>query len=331
MTQETGFKGPRHRRKPTEVAEDSKSNKIISRSVFSTRRIVLATLVAALGGEALYLSNRQEANRAQTNTDRRKLDEEYLEKIDEFIGNMEAGYLDFGRTLKSKLASIHNEYFRDLIINTFALVQKNESSFDTNYLRFVQHALRAGRDITCLDKDISPFFYNIVIPQHLTEQGLLARFTGALRVMQVKSDFDPKNNIDNFLFMHELVHVEQDNEIRRSKNTKAEYCDKEKDKTKDLTLDESYAYASVIEGSNAYLDGLLEKSFKNHKAAERPSVDPLVSEIMQKLNARGDQEREVKNLIVLSMVYYSEGGAKGEHLPPVFVKFIYDRIMREKR
>lgn len=323
MARETGPRGPKFRRKPTGVDKDSKIN---AKSIFSIRNVVLASLVAALGIGVFVAKNQSEKERStQTSVVRGVSDAEYLAKTDVIIGKIEAGYLNFGRALKPKLASMSNNYLRDLIANTFNIVERNESNADKNYVRFRQHFPRAAEDITILDKDFAHFFYYVLSPKYMKEQHSNARFQGPIRVMQLRSDMDMENTIDRLTAMHELVHTEQDDEIRRSKKTKKEYYDQETVFGLDSTSRESYARACEVEAANAYLDGMLEKAFKNRPISEIPTdVDNLANEIMQKLNAREDQKGNIIGLIKLSIVYYINGGAQEEHLPQMFVKFVHD-------
>lgn len=318
MSKEKSPNGSRLKKRPTEIDEGSGS-------IFSMRNVVFAALITALAGGVIDTGKRQEVKSTQASADHKKAYKENLEKTDELIGKIESGYLDFGEALKPKLASINNKYLRDLITKTFGLVETNVGNTDKNYVRFLHHFPQAGKDIAYLDKDFIPFFYYVMSPEYMIKQNSNARFTGPLRILQVKSDLDPGNLINMVTLMHELVHAEQDNEIRRNKLTKKEYYDQERVLTIDTLPRESYARACEVEAANAYLDGMLERLFKHRSLSELPrEVGTLANEIMPKLNAREDQKKEIIGLIKLSIVYYINGGAQEERLHPMFVQYVHE-------
>lgn len=338
MSKEGSPKRPKISRKPKDVPGNSKADSVIASSIFSIKNLAWASLSVFLAAGSIYtIDNWQSKNNSNTRADTDKSFEEELENLDKIIAEVESGYLDFGKNLESKVDSIKNKYLRDLIINTFEIAKRNGGNPDKNYIRVMSRHSQSIRNGTFLDKDFPFFFYDIRSPKYMDEHDAKALFKGPVRVMQIRSDFDSKSVIDNLTYLHEIVHVQQDDEIRLSKKTREEYFNQEKSSV-NKTARESYAYACGVEAANVYLDGMLEKLFKNTKAVEfsmgadgspiveisQEVVDSLVIEISQKLNARGNQKLDIQNLIVLSMLYYSNEGSQNEHLPPMFVKYIND-------
>ena len=233
------------------------------------------------------------------------------------IQKIENHYEEFGKNLRPKLEVMKNKYFKELILGTFYKVRTNRTNIHKN-----------GASPTLdLPKDFTGFSYHFLDPQILEKDGAAAaRFTGPMRIVQLKANFDSQNTFDLFTFMHELIHAEQDDDDRKGKKTKAEYINKAMHLSKDdIVKKESQARACEIELANAFLDGKLESSFKNRPVFSNPKVgDPLVQELLLKFNARKDQEQKALNLIGLAMTYYSEGGAQEEKLPPQFTKDIGD-------
>ena len=56
------------------------------------------------------------------------------------------------------------------------------------------------------------YFYDFLNPK----EGINASFAPLFRTLQLSPKYDPKNLLDNFIIMHELVHVAQDNVDRQT-------------------------------------------------------------------------------------------------------------------
>jgi len=247
---------------------------------------------------------------------------EAIESADKVIQAYESGYIGFIRSNKEKIDRIKSPYFRKLILETADLVQKNSKNPDKNFSRFLQKHPQLNTDNRYLNKDISQFFYYaesgefVSVPQAVRAN---AAFSPPVRVMKIRNKFDRNNLLHQVSYMHELIHVLQDDEFRRNSDTKDEYYDKVlRYNSERIKLMEAYTKVAEIELLNVFSDGMLEK-LPHPRQIDLDNFD--FTKLLRILNLSNTDIPRLQNVILFASPYFFEGGAKGNKLPDLFVKF----------
>lgn len=299
---------------------------LLDQSVDRRTALKLTGLFAVLLNSACKGKSKKEPTEA-TREKRREVSPESIERSDKVIGAYEKGYEEFGKLVNEKVNSISNPYFKWLIAETFKLVAKNSKSSDKNYLRFVQKNPEVRKNRRFLDKDHDKFYYYVNFSRFVNVPGgrSNAAFGAPVRIMQISSHYDSQNLLNQITFMHELIHVIQDDEVRKEKATKKEYYDQELSFDKERFVDrEAIARAAEIELANALLDGYLQETLSKENFGKKRVDYPM---LMRKLKIPRTDFGRLKALVMRAVIYYYNGGAVDNKLPPLFVKYVRKRLI----
>jgi hypothetical protein len=282
----------RSEQEPAAIADS-----LLDRSVDRRTALKLTGLFAVLLNSACKGKSKKEPTKA-TRERRREVSPESIERSDKVIGAYEKGYEEFGKLVNEKVNS-----------------------------RFVQKNPEVRRNRRFLDKDHDKFYYYVNFSRFVNVPGgrSNAAFGAPVRVMQISSHYDSQNLLNQITFMHELIHVMQDDEVRKEKATKKEYYDQELSFDKERFVDrEAVARAAEIELANALLDGYLQKTLSKENFGKKKVDYPM---LMRKLKIPRTDFGRLKALVMRAVIYYYNGGAVDNKLPPLFVKYVRERLI----
>lgn len=167
--------------------------------------------------------------------------------------------------------------------------------------------------------DIDFFYFDID-----RRSGIIAgAYSPAQRMFSVNPNFTSAKLIHGLITYHEMVHMMQDTDIRKtfqSKQQEQEYVDffgkvKDGEKPHIVGLAEQQAYAAEIEVLNALVNGQLQSDL------EKDQPESLTDQYMSHLGALPLERDLVDFLLQTAQVYYSSG-SRFDDIKPEFGNLI---------
>lgn len=202
-----------------------------------------------------------------------------------------------------KILAVKNPELREKLQAPFDLVRINQKNPEKNLFRIPQN-------IPYVPSDPRYFFYRA---DGISKQsGGVAGFAKEARAIDFGSEFDSSNLLNMLIVYHELVHVNQDVEMRMAidspeKGRWYQEAIKALQRPRVYINLELEAHGLMVEMLNLVLDGELK-----NKIAYLDSDSLDLWPMLQKLHAKGNQQERdlLMNILVEAQKYYPEASFK---------------------